>query len=248
MFPPREIVLNTAMRFPHVQRYARSRHDTGLMTDADKGQGILERFVGELGGSLDGRAVLEIGPGQGMGLMRAAHGNCARYAAFDVVDYLGSAPFDELGVDYRTDVSGLLPWSDAEFDVVWSYSVLEHVSDPKRLLVEAARVLKSEGMFIASIDLESHSGGRNEPQRMFEFLRFSDSVWNAMTSRRSTFVNRLRVSHWRALLAEVGLEIENEQLVRASCELAALRAVPYLSNLSDEDISTRQVLFAARRS
>ncbi len=40
-----------------------------------------------------------------------------------------------------------LPFVDREFDVVTCMDFLEHVEDPRRIIAEAARVLKSEGLF-----------------------------------------------------------------------------------------------------
>jgi len=44
----------------------------------------------------------------------------------------------------------LLPFPDAEFDIVLSFQVIEHVHDVPQYLAEIARVLKSGGTFICS--------------------------------------------------------------------------------------------------
>ena len=52
----------------------------------------------------------------------------------------------------RTDIdSEPLPFADATFDVVFSKSVLEHMSDPKSLLMEQFRVLKHGGLVITMV-------------------------------------------------------------------------------------------------
>lgn len=42
----------------------------------------------------------------------------------------------------------ILPFADKQFDLVYSYQVLEHVRKPETVLSEIARVLQSEGLFI----------------------------------------------------------------------------------------------------
>ncbi len=50
-------------------------------------------------------------------------------------------------VDYRKASADALPFADRSFDTVCAMDVLEHVENPRRLIAEAARVLKPEGLF-----------------------------------------------------------------------------------------------------
>lgn len=120
--------------------------------------------------------------------------------------------------------------------------MLEHLAQPAISIEDSFRTLRPGGLFVASIDLETHMGGRNEPTRMFEFMKYSTRTWNAMTSNRSCYVNRLRLSDWRAYLVRAGYVDIVEQPLVATCPIATLRDQPYLTHLSDEDISTRSVL------
>ena len=43
-----------------------------------------------------------------------------------------------------------LPFSDHEFDVVWSWQALEHIQEPELTFAEIARVLRPGGLFIGS--------------------------------------------------------------------------------------------------
>jgi SAM-dependent methyltransferase len=52
-----------------------------------------------------------------------------------------------LTLDLVEGVAEELPWPDASFDLVLAISVLEHVSDPPRVMAEAQRVLKPGGGF-----------------------------------------------------------------------------------------------------
>ena len=56
-------------------------------------------------------------------------------------------------VDYQVcDATDLNRFSDGSFDVVYSFGVLEHVSDPKKFLEGSHRVLKTHGkLFIFNL-------------------------------------------------------------------------------------------------
>lgn len=52
------------------------------------------------------------------------------------------------GVDLETDT---IPFSDSEFDVIFTKSVLEHIHRPSNILNECYRVLKPGGRIIAMV-------------------------------------------------------------------------------------------------
>lgn len=167
------------------------------------------------------------------------------YAAFDVEPYLSPEKAADLGVDYRVDASGMLPWEDATFDVIWSHSVLEHVREPGPVLSESKRTLKPGGVFIASIDLLDHYGDRRDPEAMFGFFRYTERMWRWMTSNRSSYCNRLRASNWRRLFAERGFDLATERTRPPAASLESLREVPFLAEISDEDLIVAEITIVA---
>lgn len=247
VFPPFEMAKNAVAAVPGMRRLSQRRHSTGVVVDALEGDRVLEELSAELPRAVRGCDLLELGPGTSLALCDAATRQGARVAAFDVVQYVSDGAARELGVDYRVRADGVLPWPDEYFDVVWSHSVLEHVRDPHALLCDTYRVLRPGGHHVALIDMETHFGGRGEPDRMFEFLRFSERSWELMTSHRSSWLNRLRLSDWRVLYLGAGFVELVEAPVAARCGVAALRAVPYLAGYSDEDLVTKRVVITARR-
>ncbi len=52
-----------------------------------------------------------------------------------------------LRIDYQQGMGEQLPFEDARFDLVYCCDVLEHVSNPKRVIAETARVLKPGGVY-----------------------------------------------------------------------------------------------------
>lgn len=246
MFPPKEIVLNLAMHSATVRSAARRRHNTGILADPVQGQRTLKQFMSKIPLPLEGVRILELGPGQGVQLAQAAIEAGASYAAFDVAQYLDTATADRLGIDYQVDAEGRMPWQPNSFDIVWSHSVLEHVRHPVEVLRQIQEVLVADGYHVGSIDLESHLGGREDPEHMYEFLKYPPWLWGLMTSHRSVYVNGLRLSEWRNAFDDAGMLIVDEQRTDARCGLNALQNVSYLSHLSDDDLLTKHVMFTAR--
>lgn len=222
------------------------RANTGVVADRDAAEEVVAAFSLHCDVDLRGAELLELGPGRSSALLEAAAARGARCAAFDVTDHLTGDDFAARAVDVRIDPSGRLPWPDHSFDLVWSNSVLEHIADPGPTLREIRRVLRADGTTVAMIDLESHLGGRRDPRRMYEFLRYPAWLWWLMSSNRSTYVNRLRRSEWRQEFAAAGLEITAEEAVLSDRPVAEFRAVPYLRHLSEEDLLTRRFTVTAR--
>ena len=99
-----------------------------------------------------------------------------------------------------------IPLPAATIDVVVSYSVLEHVREPGRVLAEVRRLLTPTGGTWHAIDLRDHY--RLGPgEDWLSMLRHSNRAWELMTSNRSNWVNRLRATQWRTLFAAAGFHV-----------------------------------------
>ena len=101
-----------------------------------------------------GQALLEIGCGIGIDLLRFARGG-ARVTGVDLsvtaID-LATKNFVLHGLqgaaDLRVGNGEVLPFPDATFDAVYAHGVVQYTSDPQRLVHEAWRVLKPGGQGI----------------------------------------------------------------------------------------------------
>jgi len=78
------------------------------------------------------------------------------------------------GVDFRVMDARNMTFEDGEFDLVYSYHVLEHILDDKAALAEMARVLATGGAFLI---------GTPNKQRLIAYFNTSPSLkktiaWN----------------------------------------------------------------------
>lgn len=64
---------------------------------------------------------------------------------------------------------------DNTVDIVFSYSVLEHVKDLIELFCELKRLLKDDGCMIHVVDYRDHFF-----KYPFHFLQFSEKIWNSL--------------------------------------------------------------------
>lgn len=104
-----------------------------------------------------------------------------------------------VGVEYRAPLEAVALLEQPErFDLIFSYTVLEHV--PPReiagLLSASARLLAPGGVALHFVDMEDHRDPRSAP---FAFLAPGEAWGDAACGERG---NRLRASEWRRLFRE----------------------------------------------
>lgn len=101
-------------------------------------------------------AVLDFGAGRGkfaemeagtIGRITDISKSVARYAVFDVDPVVMTHPMTE--DRHHAEVGAALPFADASFDLITSWMVLEHITDPAFYAAELARILKPGGWFCA---------------------------------------------------------------------------------------------------
>ncbi|MBA2356005.1 MAG: class I SAM-dependent methyltransferase [Acidobacteria bacterium] len=99
-----------------------------------------------------GQSVLEIGCGIGTDLVRFARGG-ARVTGVDLsqtaIDLAcTNMSLNGLTADLRVADGAALPFDRATFDVVYAHGVLQYAAEPARLVAEARRVLRPDGLAI----------------------------------------------------------------------------------------------------
>ncbi len=231
----RAVAQNVALRIPAVRTWAYSRH----VLSTEEAGGAAAYASHRAHTDVAGKAILELGPGQGLDVLRhALRDGARRCAAVDVVPFVGAEP----GIEYRVYDGKRLPFGDGEFDVVWSWAVLEHLRWPEITLREVARVLRPGGLLLGRIDLRDHYQLRPGPWRerveWLDCLRYPAWLWWLATSRRAAYVNRMRASGWLRLLPASGFEAVHVRRQTSDVLRAAWRDVAWLRRWAEDDIAT----------
>lgn len=119
----------------------------------ESAQGVVQDFRKRVG-AVEDKAILDVGFGNGT-YVAAFASNGARVSGVEVNDTLlemANRYIEEKGTHATLSVyDGVhLPYPSDHFDYAYSLSVLEHMSEPQKVLTEVARVLKSGGcMYLA---------------------------------------------------------------------------------------------------
>ena len=178
---------------------------TGMNGDLGMAQSCLETYLAHV--DITGKHVLELGPGHTPHvLLLALERGASRCVGLDLERHVDAGPFEARGVELMIYDGRRMPFEEPQFDVVWSSDVLEHVRHPEQTLAESWRVLRTEGTLIAAIDLRDHYFLDREAMWL-NCLKYPEPLWLAMCSNRSSYVNRLRSSEWRALFERSGFSI-----------------------------------------
>lgn len=99
-----------------------------------------------------GRVVLDAGCGVGYGSAYLAEAATRVYGVDLSEEAIAYARRRYAGPNVEFDVADLLalPHAAATFDVVCAFEVIEHLPEPERFVTEARRVLKDDGVLVAS--------------------------------------------------------------------------------------------------
>ncbi len=109
-----------------------------------------------------------------------------------------------------------LPFGDHSFSLVFCASLIEHVSDPARLLAETKRVLEPEGIIYLSFPPFYSPGGGHDfkPYHLLGerlAIKLSGCKKESFATCYEDFgLYPLTIQHVRSLIAEAGLRIAHE--------------------------------------
>ena len=138
---------------------------------------------------VQGMTVLDYGCGTGYGsrhLARVAESVTGVDVSTSAIDYARSRyPGDRLSFDVIRPVEqGPLPFADASFDAVVSFQVIEHVPSPDLYLAEAARVLRTGGLFLcATPDRGTRLRPAQRPWNRWHLDEFSPDALREVASK-----------------------------------------------------------------
>jgi SAM-dependent methyltransferase len=155
--------------------------------------------------------------------------------------------------NYLQMTANAMEFPENSFDVVFSFSVFEHLDDPNGALAECVRVLRPGGLLDISTHIYSAEGGCHD-LRIFSGNRDEIPFWAQLrpavksSVRESCFMNEWTLAQWTTLFERhcQGVEFEFEphhdsfdQQLRA--ELATLRESGELADYSDDELLTVNV-------
>ena len=151
----------------------------------------------------------------------------------------------DLGIEYWAPFDLLEDRLDQKFDVVFSYTVLEHLSES--MLADFLRAslvpMKPGGIAIHLIDLEDHKRPGNQP---FEFLGDSREWSESLCAERG---NRVRASSYGRIFSEMKDECKwtcAYQSVRFDPERpSSIR--PEVQHVDERDLRTTTLLYVGEK-
>ena len=248
LFELRGIAQNALLGFGPVRRYLHRMGKTGMNGDEVVARDRLDFYARHV--AVAGKDILELGPGHTpQVLLFARERGARRCVGLDIEHHVDPRPHRDRGVELDLYDGGTMPYAEAAFDVVWSSDVLEHVRDPEGTIAECFRVLRPGGLFLAAIDLRDHYFLDHE-EKWLHCLSYPEWLWLAICSNRSSFVNRLRASEWRALIEGRGFAIRvlealtNETLRRLHRKGRIRR---FAGPMREEDAATYRIEIVAEK-
>lgn len=98
---------------------------------------------------------------------------------------------------------------DKSIDLYYSFAVLEHVPEvtAARVVEEARRVLKPDGIYYALIGLHDHYNGFDRRVSKVNFLKYPEWLWAFLVKNKISYHNRLRERDFLHMLKLYGAEI-----------------------------------------
>ncbi|GIW75103.1 MAG: hypothetical protein KatS3mg104_0166 [Phycisphaerae bacterium] len=133
------------------------------------------------------------------------------------------------------------------FDLIYSYSVFEHIPDCRKVLTEVKRVLRPGGCVYISLHLYTSESGCHDP-RIFAGKREMLPLWahlrpqHASKVRPNAYLNKLRMKEWDSLFEEClpGVIIQHHKYGewRLRPEIEKLRQSGELNSYEDEELLT----------
>jgi SAM-dependent methyltransferase len=114
---------------------------------------------------------------------------------------------------------------DHSVDVVYSYAVLEHVSEDviAALTEEARRVLVPGGVAVHSIGLHDHYVSFDPSISRVNFLQYPEWAWSLFVKNKISYHNRLREPQFRRIFEEHGARITKSEVFTDPKDLEALK-------------------------
>lgn len=204
---------------------------------------VIEGFAA-VGASLSGKAVVDVGCGDGFMALGVSHrARPARLVGYDLnptdTGYLERRAREEgvdpaaPGLSFEQSEPTRIPAEDASFDAAFSWSAFEHIAEPIGVLREIRRVLRPDGLFFLQLwpfyfsakgshlwewfPEDFHHLQRAESDVAAEVLasELKPRDWTEMMAREFQHLNRATVDELQRSLLAAGLVARRLELLAA---------------------------------
>lgn len=149
---------------------------------------------------------------------------------------------------YRQMDATEMAFPDASFDLVYSFSVFEHLPSPDKVIEEMVRVLKPGGACYISLHLYSSENGCHDV-RIFSDNREGIPYWSHLRPKHehliepNAYMNKLSIAEWKkiftAKMPGVTFQFdchEGEKAGYLKSQMESIRAGGELLDYSDDDL------------
>ena len=137
-------------------------------------------------------------------------------------------------------------------DIIFSNDVLEHVSPDalRRLMAEAARTLRPDGIAVHSINCGDHYAYFDRSITQANYLQFSEREWRRWNTRLQ-YQNRLRPSDFLSSAERCGLRVRQSWArprPEMLAQVAQMKIAPEFRGYSPAELATSSLTFVASPS
>ncbi len=133
------------------------------------GRYFVDKFIKEISKEFDkdGKVLLDVGAGH---QPYKKFFNKIKYESCDSDHVIKEIKYDILNAkhDFYCNINEQIPRKDKYYDIVLCSEVLEHVYNPENVIKEISRILKDDGVFIATIP--QSTGEHMLPHNYFNYL------------------------------------------------------------------------------
>lgn len=142
--------------------------------------------------------------------------------------------------DDNVSIRYMVPWSDPDIieansvDVIFSHSVLEHVTDLHETYRALRTWLKPDGRMSHQIDYTSHGLSKE----WNGYRTYSEFFWKMMLGKRTFMINRQPHSVHVGLLEENGFKLICEMTDHRYDGISKEKLSEYWGDISDDDLKT----------
>jgi hypothetical protein len=186
--------------------------------------------------------------------VRASTAVPLRTNALALLESVAAAPtiddvYASLKMSYVVDAEGSLDsLPDAEYDVLFSMDVLEHVQ--RRGMMAAVRsyhrLLRPGGLSLHQVGIDDHFSHGVPAASPKHYLQFSRRQWAAMVSSLQ-YHNRLQAGHFQSIFASCGFELIGCTRLQDADALNGLRVHDEWQRAMAEDLKTVRAHLVHRR-